>query len=372
MTASGTATFFDGRTTARHDATVDVTPAALRVRGADGALLAEWPYDQIEAVAAPDGVLRLGKAGSPVLARLEIRDPKLAHAIDEMSIPVDRSGASERRLRTRVVVWSLLAAVSLVLVAVFGVPQIATRLTPIVPYALERRIGAVVNAQVRAQLDIRSAGAAFDCGTSDPEKPGTAAFAKLVGELEAAAALSLPLTVAAVRRPDANAIALPGGYIYVFQGLIERAETPDELAGVIAHEIGHVANRDEVRSVLGGAGLSLLFGMLLGDFVGGGAVVFAAKSILKKSYSREVEADADAYGVKLMRKIGGDPLALGSILKRIGGASHPGSRLLLDHPETAQRIAAIAAIAGAGPTRPLLSAAEWADLKRVCAGREAP
>jgi Zn-dependent protease with chaperone function len=371
MTASGPAIFFDGKSTARHHATVDVTPAVLRVRGADGALLAEWPYGEIEALAAPEGMLRLGKPADPVLARLEIHDPKLAAAIDELSIPVDRSGATERRLRRRVLAWSLAAAVSLVLVAVIGVPELATRMTPLVPYAAERKFGAVVNAQIRQQLDSRKMGAAFQCGASEREQPGRAAFAKLVGEIEAAAALPLPLTVAVVRRPDANAIALPGGYVYVFQGLIEKAQIPDELAGVISHEIGHVAHRDEVRTVLGGAGLSLLFGMLLGDFVGGGAVVFAAKSILKKNYSRQAEAEADAYGVNLMRKIGGDPRALGRILTRLGGASHPGPRLLLDHPETAQRVAAIEAMAGAGPTRPLLSDAEWADLKRICASREA-
>jgi Zn-dependent protease with chaperone function len=372
MTASGPAIFFDGKTTARHQATVDVTPALLRVRDADGTLLAEWPYGEIEALAAPEGLLRLGKAADPVLARLEIHDPELAAAIDELSIPVDRSGASERRQRRKVLAWSLAAAVSLVLVAVVGIPQIATRLTPLVPYAIERKVGAVINAQAREQLDSRKMGAAFECGTSEREQPGRAAFAKLIGEIETAAALPLPLTAAVVRRPDANAIALPGGYIYVFRGLIEKAQTPDELAGVVAHEIGHVAHRDEVRTVLGGAGLSLMFGMLLGDFIGGGAVVYAAKSLLKKNYSRGAEAEADAYGVNLMRKIGGDPLALGRILKRLDGANHPGPRLLLDHPETGQRVAAIEALAGSGPTRPLLSEAEWADLKHICADREAP
>ncbi len=89
--------------------------------------------------------------------------------------------------------------------------------------------------------------------------------------------MPIPLKSAVVRRPEANAIALPGGHIYVFQGLIDKAETPDELAGVIAHEIGHVAHRDGTRSVLQAAGLSFLFGMLLGDFVGGGAVIFAGQ-----------------------------------------------------------------------------------------------
>ena len=79
------------------------------------------------------------------------------------------------------------------------------------------------------------------------------------------------------RREEPNAITLPGGHIYVFEGLIEKADDVDEVAGVIAHELGHAANRDGIRTLLQAAGLSLVFGSLLGDFVGGGAVVFAAE-----------------------------------------------------------------------------------------------
>ena len=114
------------------------------------------------------------------------------------------------------------------------------------------------------------------------------------------------------------------------------------------------------------AGLSLLFGMLLGDFVGGGAVVFAAKTILQTSYTRDVETAADAYGVTLMNKIGGDARALGTLLLRIAGTTHPGPKILLDHPETRERVAVIEAMAKSEPTRPLLDPAEWAALKTIC------
>jgi predicted Zn-dependent protease len=249
-----------------------------------------------------------------------------------------------------------------------GVPLIATELTPVVPYALERKLGAAVEKQARASLDSGHAGAAFECGGPEKERPGRAAFDKLTGELETAAGLPLPLRLTVVRRPEANAITLPGGNILVFEGLINKATTPDELAGVIAHEMGHVAHRDGTRTVIEGAGLSLLFGMLLGDFVGGGAVIFAAKTILSTRYSRQVEAAADGYGVTLMGKAGGDPRALGTMLTRIAGTTHHGPKLLADHPETRDRVAVIEAMAPSGPRRPLLDAAGWSALKRICAG----
>jgi Zn-dependent protease with chaperone function len=114
--------------------------------------------------------------------------------------------------------------------------------------------------------------------------------------------------------------------------------------------------------------MSLLFGLLLGDFVGGGAVIIAAKTILQTSYSRDVETSADAYAVDLMKTLGADPRALGTILSRIAGSSHGSLKLLLDHPETKDRVDAINSRAGVGATTPLLAPSEWADLKRVCSG----
>ena len=113
---------------------------------------------------------------------------------------------------------------------------------------------------------------------------------------------------------------------------------------MIAHEIGHVAHRDGTRSILQAAGLSFLFGMLLGDFTGGGVVVIAARTIVQSAYSRDVESAADRYGVDLMSKIGGDGRALGTILERIAGTIEPGMTILRDHPGTKERVALINAM----------------------------
>jgi predicted Zn-dependent protease len=268
----------------------------------------------------------------------------------------------------RVIVWTVGATASLLLVAWFGVPAIAARLTPLLPATVELKLGDAVNMQVRSMLDSRNAGAAFDCGIAAVEIPGRAALDKLVRRLEAAATLPLPLRTNVVRRDEANALALPGGRVYVFQGLIAKADSADEVAGVIAHEIGHVAHRDGTKAVLEGGGLSFLFGMLLGDFVGGGAVVFAAKSVLQSSYTRETETAADTYGTDLMNKAGGDAHGLATMLDKVGGAPEPGMKILLDHPETKARVAAIKKAAAPVSPRPFLDASEWAALKNICAG----
>jgi Zn-dependent protease with chaperone function len=364
----GRGIFFDGVTTARHDVVVELAPRTLQVHGVDGSVLAQWSYDELETLSSPDDVLRLGRAGNALLARLEIKDPQLAAAIDERSLPVDRTGRIERRLRTKVIFWSAAATASLILVAVIAMPLIATQLTPLIPYAIERRLGAAIDAQTRMSLNEGNrSDAPLNCGSAEKEHGGRVAFEKLVRLMEMAAGLPFPLKTTVVRKQEANAITLPGGHIYVYQGLVRAARTPDELAGVIAHEFGHVAHRDGTRKIVQDAGLALLFGMLLGDFIGGGAVVVAAKTLLRTSYSREVEAAADGYAVMLMRKIGGDQRALATILSRVAGGTHAEPKILADHPETNDRIVAIEAMASSAPRRPLLTQTEWAALKSICA-----
>jgi Zn-dependent protease with chaperone function len=372
MTTSGPALYFDGRTSARLAATAELGAQSLHIRSPSGDLLAEWPYAELGVFSAPEGVLRLGRPRSPDAARLEIRDSGLAIAFGQRAGAVRRVGEVDRRSRAKVVGWSVAALVSAVLVAIFGVPAIVARLTPLVPVRLEQRLGASVDQQVRLLLDPGTRERPFECGTA--AHAGRVAFDKLVHELEAAAALPFPVRASVIRRPEANAIALPGGRVYVFQGLVAKANNPDELAGAIAHEMGHVAHRDGVRVVMQAAGLSFLFGMLIGDFSGGGVAVMAMKTVLQSSYSRETEAAADAYGASLLGRLGRDPHALGAILIRIAGTPGPMAKILLDHPEAEERAAAIDALARAAAPRPggtdaatLLDDSEWTALKRICA-----
>ena len=364
---SGAALYFDGTCSARNDVVVETTAAGLQIFSSDRHLLDEWLYAELRRQAAPDGVLRLGRHGETMLARLEIRDSALASAIEDRAVTLDRGGAAERRLRRKVVILSLAAVVSLIFTAIIGVPVLATRVTPLVPIAVEQKLGDAVDNQIRATLDTKHLGAGFVCDTGANGAAGRAALDKLVGRLKAAAALPYPVRVDVVRRPDFNAFALPGGHIYAFQGLIDRAQSPDEVAGVLAHEIGHVAHRDGTRTVLQAAGLSFLFGMMLGDFVGGGAVVIAAKTVVRSSYSRRVEMSADLYSVGLMRKVGGDPRALATILTRVTTDKDEGIKILADHPDTKDRVVAINAISPKGAATPLLGAADWAALRQICA-----
>jgi Zn-dependent protease with chaperone function len=359
----GPAIYFDGTSSARHDVVIHGTASGLNIVAADGRAVDTWAYADLRRQSAPDGVLRLGRFGETLLARLEIRDAALAGAIEDRAVTLDRSGAAARAMRRKVVGLSFAAVVSLIATGVIGVPALISRMMPFVPVSVEKKLGIAVDRQIRASLDTKELGEDFGC----TEAAGRQALLRLVAKLESAAALPVTLSVDVVRKSEPNAFALPGGHVYVYQGLIDAAQKPDEVAGVLAHEIGHVAHRDGTRTVLQAAGLSFLFGMMLGDFVGGGAVVIAAKTVLRSSYSRQVEASADNYSVSLMTKIGGDPRALAVILDRIASDKEAGPKILRDHPETKDRVVAInAAAATPAAQTPLLSADDWAALKHIC------
>src|SRR5882757_2948536 len=169
---SGTGIYFDGKTSARHDAVVVLAPNALQMFGRNGMRLAEWAYTGLEGLAAPDAVLRLGRRGNAVLERLEIFDPEFAAAVDARAVNVDRTGTRQRRQRGSVIGWSVAATVSLLLVAWFGIPALAERIAPLLPVAVDRKLGDAVDIQMRGMLDTRKSGTAFECGAAESEKAG--------------------------------------------------------------------------------------------------------------------------------------------------------------------------------------------------------
>jgi Zn-dependent protease with chaperone function len=368
MTTNGTGIFYDGLTSERHKVGVDIAGGAIEMRAPDGALKARWRLDEVYPLATSNDVLRIGVASAKVAARLEIHDSELATALLALLKRTDRSGLTDRRTRLKVVAYSLVAIATLVGSAIWGVPLLADRIAPHLPLAWEIRLGEAIDAQVQRTLNPSNGKKPFECATGDAAQTLAArnAFKKLVASLEGAAELPLPLRALVVRSKEVNAITLPGGRVYVFDGLLNKAEKVDEIAGVIGHELGHVMHRDGTKAVLEAAGLSLLFGMLLGDFTGGGAAVVAARTVLQTAYSRSAEAAADEFGARLMYKVGGDPRALGAILVRISDKPGMAPHFLLDHPEAQERADAIARVGQPSPLKALLTPAEWNALRGIC------
>ncbi len=137
----------------------------------------------------------------------------------------------------------------------------------------------------------------------------------------------------------ANAFALPGGTVVVTDELVALTESDDEIAAVLAHELGHLQHRHGLRAVLQAMGIGALAAGALGDFDGAG-IATAAPLLLRLQYSREFEREADAFAELVLGDAGIAPDALGQMLARIeashdGGAKLPG--YLSTHPPTEER-----------------------------------
>lgn len=315
-------------------------------------VLATWRYDDIRRV---DGSrsLRLTSL-SAAQARLEIEDEAVQRLLMARCTALDQDRGGGQAVR--IVAWSLAAAASIVLMTLYGIPLVADRLAPIVPVSVEQRLGDAVDKQIRALMG----------GKHCTGAEGQRAFTKMVDALKVAGGSAIPLEAQILSSPIPNAVALPGGRIYLFEGLLQRARDPDEIAGVIAHEIGHAEHRDGLRGVIRTGGTSFLFGLLFGDITGSGAVIFASRTLLDASHSREAETAADDFAIRAMTQLGRSPAPLGEFLVRITG--NGGKTTIIDsHPVSSERLERMkrAAPETAGP--PILTDAEWQALKSVCA-----
>jgi Zn-dependent protease with chaperone function len=366
VSTSGVGIFFDGLSNARHPVAVALADDAVEISSPGGGVVATWRLAEIAPLATPKGVLRLGRTNSKEAARLEIRDAALATELIGRAKRLSRSGLTDRGTCCKVAALGIAAVVSLVASAIWGVPFVAERLAPRLPVTAELRLGDAVDVQVRRMLGAGNGDKPFDCGNEPGHEAGRAAFNKLVAALESTSSLPMPVRAAVVRTPVANAIALPGGRVYLFNGLLAQAQSPDEVAGVLGHELGHVAHRDGTKSVLEAGGISVLFGVLLGDFTGGGAAVVAAQTVLQSANSRHKEAAADRFGAVLMSKLGAEPSALGNMLRRLSRKGTQVPHFLLDHPDAEERAGAIAQVAPPAVNKPLLATSEWVALKRIC------
>jgi Zn-dependent protease with chaperone function len=351
--AGGSAVYFDGTSNQRRTVTLDFADR-LAIRDGEQALAA-WAYGDIRRADSPSGTLRVGCLTAVALARLEVRDEAVAAELVSRCASINDNTPGRRGVAT-IIGWSLAAAVSIVAVVLFGVPLAAERLTPLVPASFERRLGDVADSQVKAVFDARVCDHAA----------GQEAFAKLVTAIRQAAGLDTSVQSGVLSTPVPNAFALPGGRVYLFNGLLAKAENADEIAGVLAHELGHLKHRDNVRGLIHNGGTSFLIGLLFGDVTGSGALIFASRSLVTNSYTREAEQAADTFSIDVMHKLGRPTKAMGELLVRVTGKEGKGLSIISNHPLSEDRLARMTREDRPANGPPLLTPEEWRSLKSIC------
>jgi predicted Zn-dependent protease len=137
-----------------------------------------------------------------------------------------------------------------------------------------------------------------------------------------------------------NAFALPGGYVVVFTGLIKEANSPEEVAGVLSHEINHVLQRHGMERIVKTLGVMAVAAIVLGDQQGLiGLARQLGVEIVTLKFSRDQETEADTTGLHLLRKAKVDPAGMIAFFERLAQSEKEQQRIELfsTHPMSAAR-----------------------------------
>lgn len=362
------ARYFDGESAQPNDVVLAFGERSLVIMTTAGTPIAHWPLASLRAmgqrkdsaaqlVPHRDSDERLVLQDREMLAAINAVCPDLHHR------PVDRRGVR------RAFLWAGGAVAALTLIVFVLVPALAGRLAQLIPPDREQQLGDAVVDQLQTILSVVGDERPELCETS----AGDEALKHMVARLEQGLSLPYPLRVSVLDHGMVNAIAVPGGRILIFRGLLEMSENPEEVAGVLAHEIGHVVYHDPTQQALRAAGTAGILGLLLGDVFGASIAVVATDAILNASYQRDAETRADetAYALLAGAKLPSGPFAkFFTKMKKKYGDTDGLLKLIASHPGLAGRAqrAADADKIGDGPYEPAVDDQDWVALRGICQG----
>jgi len=351
--------FHDGETATEH--LVEVTFDADGVEIVGAGVRTYWRRQDLQLIDRAGG-WRLGASTAPDARLMLAKSAETDAALRSLGV-VGRDALRGGMLVGGLIVAGL-ALAGLVFVAI---PLAAEPLARMTPRDVEARLGDNLGKQVNVFMrPCPSARAAND------------ALAPLLERLETSAAPGFDVQVTFVRAKVPNAFAMPGGRVMVTSGLVETLDDPEQLAAVLAHEIGHVAARDGMVALYRNAGLGILLEIVTGGSGVAQQVVLLGGQLAELRYTRGQEERADVSAIATMRASGYDPAALARAFEALkafkSDEDRPApSRLrelnipewLQSHPGIDRRIARARAAATPATAVPLDPEA-WRIVKRAC------
>lgn len=355
--------YFDGQTANAREVVVRFGDASLILMTMDDMPITHWSLAGLRDRGAGSGTLSLTPDDESE-ERLVIDDDDMVAAIRAVCPALNEKPAVPRSRKRRVVFWTAAAISSVYLILFHIAPALSDKLATMIPPEAEAAMG---EQMVEQFTELLSDGEPRFCVGDE----GEAALKKLTARLTRAGNLHTPLTVRVLDNPMVNAFALPGGQIVVFRGLLREVDGPEALAGVIAHEIGHVDARDPTRLALRAAGTAGVIGLLLGDFTGATVTVVVAETMMRSGYQRDAETAADDYAAALLSSEGlpTSPLAkLFDSLEEDEGKMPAFLEHFASHPNSANRADALRDKDAIGdePFEPVLSDQDWVALRNIC------
>lgn len=367
MQAAVYADYVDGTDAVTHRVALELSRTHLNIVMPEGSRR-RWALEDLRLL--PDQAYAAGLVlteGHDTLARLVVDNPHVAKEL-RAAAPSLTQRAPVRNWG-QIVRWAGGAVASVALIIFVLVPIMADQLAEVLPPEGERALGEATFQQIRGALGSEYLPVEL---CEDPD--GVAAIDAMIARLDPSDDLPYDIRISVLDHDLVNAFALPGGRVILFRGLIDEAQSPDEVASILAHEIGHVVNRDPTRDALRSAGSIGVLGLLFGDFAGGTVVLMLANQLINAQYSQSAEAGADEYAHELMRNAGVDPTALGTIFQRLMDEYGDAEGIMAHfstHPQMMDRIeAAEQAAAGGTYGLPVITEGQWRDLQGICGDRD--
>ena len=239
----------------------------------------------------------------------------------------------------------------LLLLFVLNANRIAGWIAGTIPIEQEVGIGRQAFEGMRAQLKLKDTGAAYE------------AVSAIGARLTKRSKYTYEFHVA--EDTAVNAFALPGGVIVVNTGLIDLTTRPEELAGVLAHEVQHVELRHSVRGMVKSLGLRGLFAFATGD-IGGSLLGEAVVGMTGLKFSRDDESEADRLGLDSLIEADIDPSGMPAFFERMSKHTREAPvAFVSSHPSSANREAALRArLSATNKTFTPLSTGAWPPRSR--------
>lgn len=349
------ARYADGRAAIVLDVGCAFTADGVMITKAGGATL--WPYDELARTDDHNGAIVLKRTpdlGERLSLDIEA-EPALREAAPALFKP--RAHGVERPLTIATVAaiaWSLAAAF------LVGVPMAAAPVADALPPRYREQIADISWSQVNGLMQY--------CDDSDEAARilNDAAY-RMMTAANVAQRDAIWITI--VDAPFPNAFALPDDSIIVTDDLIAMTEHPDELIGVLAHEIAHIEHNHVMTNVIRQVGAGVFFDVVFGGAGAGQAIAIASVNLAGLRYSRADETDADGRGLEYMEAAHIDPSGLARLFQRFEEmARQQGGEiplLLSSHPASAARAAAARARAHDG-LAPSLNDSEWRVVRSSC------
>lgn len=355
--------YSDGRTAATHDVRMTFEGDFLVISPANGLAQLRWPLKGLEVAEY------LTSASSDVMLHEPGRNGGTLYAADagfvrELASQVPHVTARSRRWQgVRPFVW--LTGISAGVAALVYVTDFspAHSLAKLMPREARVTLGREV---------VRSMSGGRRVCT---QAAGKTALETLAKRLSESAGRKADFTVSVVDADVVNAFAAPGEQIVIMRKLIETADGPDEVAGVLAHEMGHGLQLHPESGIIRSVGLMAATEFILGG--SGGSLANIGLYLAQLGYSRQAERQADLHAIAILKKSGIATQGIMDFFKRTSRMSGEESNrkesksasealdMLRTHPSTAERLALFASQPSYGAT-PALTDSEWQALKSIC------